>query len=133
MHRAKPIPLKMHKTKGSLREGAVDYTELRKQLHRSSRSESAVEGECVTIKHIKTSKLRGLLPPLTRSPVSLRLGHARALTPHRGVIHYPRAASLPLGGRLFVSPNVTQIGRKNKFSAENYVSRTVEDAGPYSI
>ena len=25
----------------------------------------------------------------------LRLGHARALTPHRGVIHSPRAASLP--------------------------------------
>ena len=25
-------------------KGAVDYTELRKQLHRSSRSESAVEG-----------------------------------------------------------------------------------------
>ena len=24
MHRAKPIPLKMHKTKGSLREGAPD-------------------------------------------------------------------------------------------------------------
>ena len=28
-------------------------------------------------------------------PFSLRLGHARALTPHRGVIHSPRAASLP--------------------------------------
>ena len=26
---------------------------------------------------------------------SLRLGHARVLTPHRGVIHYARAASLP--------------------------------------
>ena len=29
--------------------------------------------------------------------VSLRLGHARALTPPRGVIHSPRAASLPTG------------------------------------
>ena len=33
--------------------------------------------------------------------------------------------------RLFVSSIITQIGRENKFSAENYVSRTVEDAGPY--
>ena len=33
--------------------------------------------------------------------------------------------------RLFVSPIISQIGRENKFSAENYVSRTVEDAGPY--
>ena len=32
-------------------------------------------------------------------PVSLRLGHARVLTPHRGVIHSPRAASLPHKGR----------------------------------
>ena len=30
-------------------------------------------------------------------PVSLRLGHTRALTPHCGVIHSPRAASLPTG------------------------------------
>ena len=29
--------------------------------------------------------------------VSLRLGHARVLTPPRGVIHYARAASLPTG------------------------------------
>ncbi len=43
---------------------------------------------------------RGLLPPLSRSPVSLRLGHARVLTVHRTVIHYARAASLPPGGRL---------------------------------
>ena len=48
--------------KGSLREGAGAYTELRKQLHRSSRSESAVEGERVTIKLIKTPKSRRLLP-----------------------------------------------------------------------
>ena len=33
------------------------------------------------------------------SPVSLRLGHACVLTPHRGVIHSAHAASLPLGGR----------------------------------
>ena len=31
--------------------------------------------------------------------VSLRLGHARALTPHCGVIHSPRAASLPTKGK----------------------------------
>ena len=35
----------------------------------------------------------------SRSPVSLRLGHARALTRPRRVIHSPRAASLPPGGR----------------------------------
>ncbi len=29
--------------------------------------------------------------------VSLRLGHATALTPHCGVIHYCGVASLPLG------------------------------------
>ena len=40
---------------------------------------------------------------------------------------------LPLGGRLSVSPNVTQIGRENKFSVKIRVSRTVEDAGPYFI
>ena len=34
---------------------------------------------------------RRIYPP----SFSLRLGHARALTPHRGVIHSPRAASLP--------------------------------------
>ena len=34
------------------------------------------------------------------SPVSLRLGHARALTPPCGVIHSPRDAALPPGGRL---------------------------------
>ena len=32
-----------------------------------------------------------------RSPVSLRLGHARALTTVQVVIHSPRAASLPPG------------------------------------
>ena len=35
----------------------------------------------------------------SRSPVSLRLGHARALTTVQVVIHSPRAASLPPGGR----------------------------------
>ena len=38
---------------------------------------------------------------------------------------------LPLGGRLFVSSIITQIGRENKFSVKIRVSRTVEDAGPY--
>ena len=35
--------------------------------------------------------------------------------------------------RLFANPIITQIGRENKFSAENYVSRNVEDAGPYNF
>ena len=30
-------------------------------------------------------------------------------------------------------PIITQIGRENNISAENYVSRTVEDAGPYNL
>ena len=38
---------------------------------------------------------------------------------------------LPLRGRLFVSPIITQIGRENKFSAEILLLRTVEDACPY--
>ena len=67
-------------------------------------------------------KSRRLLPSrLRRATVSLWLGHARALTPHCGVIHSPRAASLPLGGRLLVSPIITQIGRENKLSAEIFV------------
>ena len=38
-----------------------------------------------------------------RSPVSLRLGHASALTVHWTVIHYLGAASLPKGeGNLFL-------------------------------
>ena len=34
---------------------------------------------------------------------------------------------------LFVSTIITQIGRENKISADFYVSRTVEDAGPYNF
>ena len=63
-------------------------------------------GELVRLKIL----LRMLLPPLSRSPVSLRLGHARALTPHRGVIHYPRAASLPPGGRLSCAVPLRIVG-----------------------
>ena len=39
-----------------------------------------------------------LLQSPNGASVSLRLGHTRALTMHCIVIHYPRAASLPLGG-----------------------------------
>ena len=35
--------------------------------------------------------------PRCGPPVSLRLGHTRALTAVQAVIHYPRAASLPAG------------------------------------
>ena len=43
---------------------------------------------------------RPLLPSFSdeNATVSLRLGHAAALTPHRGVIHYRVAASLPREG-----------------------------------
>ena len=46
------------------------------------------------------------------------------------VAHIPR---LPPGGRLFAGSIITQIGRGNKSSADIYMSRTVEDAGPYSF
>ena len=51
----------------------------------------------------------------------------RRLLPSRYACH------LPLGERLFVSSIIAQIGRENNISAENYVSRTVEDAGPYNL
>ena len=41
-------------------------------------------------------------PPLTWSPVSLRLGHVRVLTMHRIVIHCAHAASLPGKGLMTV-------------------------------
>ena len=40
------------------------------------------------------------LPARSDLRVSLRLGHARGLTPHRGVIQDPRAASLPSTTRI---------------------------------
>ncbi len=52
--------------------------------------------------------------PFGAGPVSLRLGHARVLTCHRHVIHYPRAASLPLWGRL---SKVTHNGQSHKTDA----------------
>ena len=80
------------------------------------------EGERVTIKLVQIQSYAGSFrhatqrtpkahfirfgEPLPSATVSLRLGHARALTPHRGVIHYPRAASLPPGGRLCCRPTV---------------------------
>ena len=42
-------------------------------------SECETEGECAHNKKEQILKLRRLLPPLTRSPVSLRFGHARVL------------------------------------------------------
>ena len=36
-------------------------------------------------------------------------------------------------GRLFAHSIITKIGRENNVSAEIYVSRTVEDAGPYKL
>ena len=69
------------------------------------------EGERVTMKFNLNFKLRGLLPPLSRSPFSLRLGHARGLTPHCGVIQDPRAASLPPGGRLLCAVSLRIVGQ----------------------
>ena len=51
----------------------------------------------------------------------------------RGLLPSRYACHLPPGGRLFFSLIITKIGRENKFSADFYVSRTVEDAGPYNL
>ena len=61
------------------------------------------EGECVIWKQFLFPNPRGLLPSFSdeNATVSLRLGHAAALTPHRGVIHYRVAASLPHEGGLY--------------------------------
>ena len=42
-------------------------------------------------------------------------------------------ATSPQGRGIFIIPIITQIGRENNISAEIYVSRTVEDAGPYNL
>ena len=39
------------------------------------------------------------IPPVAKRPFSLRLGHPAALTCHRQVIHYRRAAPLPPLGK----------------------------------
>ena len=45
------------------------------------------------------SGLARLIRQPAAATVSLRVGHARVLTPHRGVIHCAHAASLPERGR----------------------------------
>ena len=58
--------------------------------------------------------------------VSLRLGHARALTPHCGVIHSPRAASLPTKGKPYKESSPPwRLVRAVR------LSRTAEDVCPY--
>ena len=47
-------------------------------------------------------------------PVSLRLGHAAGLTPHRGVIQHRVAASLPIKGKAWgdtLSPAARELSR----------------------
>ena len=65
-------------------------------------------------------------------------GRAPAIAGERAIVAFIRPLRrlrrhLSQRERLFVSLIITQIGRENKFSAENYVSRTVEDAGPYNL
>ena len=64
------------------------------------------------LKETLVSSSRRLLPSrrrtrACRATVSLRLGHASALTVHWTVIHYLGAASLPPGGRLIYTPMAT--------------------------
>ena len=54
------------------------------------------------------------------------------------VLQRHRAKPIPIGcahpkGAFFTNPIITQIGRENNISAENYVSRTVGDADPYNL
>ena len=68
-------------------------------------------------------------PPLCGS-FSLRLGHARVLTPHRGVIHYAHAASLPLGGSLREMMLFLFADLLRKFIC---FLRVAEDVDPYGF
>jgi len=49
----------------------------------------------------------------------LRFGHARVLTPHRGVIHCTRAASLPRRSVLIAQINDRVIFEKATFSVSS--------------
>ena len=65
------------------------------------------EGDCVTLtQHLSDFKQIFFRYAFSLTAfgdsVSLRLGHATALTPHCGVIHYRVATSLPPGGSLIV-------------------------------
>ena len=60
---------------------------------------------------------------------SLWLGHARVLTPHRGVIHYARAASLPLGGSLGKIRIKTKVNRKETARCRTVVYRKPSPVG----
>ena len=67
-------------------------------------------------------------PPDSVGSVSLRFGHATALTVHRTVIHYRSAASLPRGGSLiFNLPqriNLVRIGALDAaFRTQGYHSK----------
>ena len=63
----------------------------------------------------------------------------KAHTPCRAVPWCRRCLKQDLSWRrkqapaLRCKPIISQIGRENNISAENYVSRTVEDAGPYNL
>ena len=64
--------------------------------------------------------------------LSLRIGHARVLTPHRGVIHSARAASLPIGGRLFVSTASRCLPPRGRWHAERDGRREHVQANSHS-
>ena len=104
---------------------------------------------------VPTMQIRQAKKPSFRTvEFSLRLGHARVLTPHRGVIHCARAASLrrPLQTirffSLFFSRKVLafflMLDNENLFKTVGtdilggppvgcYYLRTVREAGPYHI
>ena len=64
-------------------------------------------------------------------PVSLRLGHARGLTAVQAVIQHPRAAALPVSGRLTVA-SLPKVG--NLFCVQTEVpTRKADSRGRLSL
>ena len=96
--------VKAHTPKGARIPRAPSGRELSAKL---------TEGECVTMRLLQTQSYAGSFRHATRATAS--------------------ACGWHLGGRLFVNPIISQIGRENNISAEIRASRTVEDAGPYNF
>ena len=76
---------------------ALSLTRLRRELPPGvSLGLSVLFVWCVPVGFVGVARQGQSLRLPSAATVSLRLGHTRALTTHCVVIHYPRAASLPL-------------------------------------
>ena len=88
----------------------------------------SVHGDGYT-RTVPVSHIRGRFPTHHSklwSPVSLRLGHATALTCHRQVIHYRGAASLPQGGELL---DGTEVGGTLGIGEAEAGGEVIDDGG----